>query len=39
MRKIIDLEGVDPLNLYLGGGVGVIYLESDLPRSLEYFVN
>jgi len=39
MRKIKDLEGVDTLNLNLGGGLGVKYLESDLPPSTEYFVN
>jgi len=39
MRKIKDLEGVDTLNLNLGGGLGVKYLESDLPPSIEYFVN
>jgi len=39
MRKIKDLEGVNTLNLNLGGGLGVKYLESDLPPSTEYFVN
>jgi len=39
MKKIKDLEGVDTLNLNLGGGLGVKYLESDLPPSIEYFVN
>ena len=39
MRKIKDLEGIDTLNLNLGGGLGVKYLESDLPPSIEYFVN
>ncbi|GAI23201.1 unnamed protein product, partial [marine sediment metagenome] len=31
MKKIKDLEGIDTLNLNLGGGLGVKYLESDLP--------
>jgi diaminopimelate decarboxylase len=39
MRKIKDLEGIDTLNLDLGGGLGVKYLESDLPPSIENFVN
>ena len=39
MRKIKDLEGIDTLNLNLGGGLGVKYLESELPPSIEYFVN
>jgi len=39
MKKIKDLEGVNTLNLNLGGGLGVKYLESDLPPSIEYFVN
>lgn len=39
MRKIKDLEGTDTLNLNLGGGLGVKYLESDLPPSIENFVN
>ena len=39
IRKIKDLEGVDTLNLNLGGGLGVKYLESDNPPSIEYFVN
>src|SRR4030042_5477123 len=39
IRKIKDLEGVDTLNLDLGGGVGVKYLEAELPPSIEYFVN
>ncbi|MBE3091711.1 MAG: diaminopimelate decarboxylase [Candidatus Atribacteria bacterium] len=39
IRKIKDLEGVDTLNLNLGGGLGVKYLESDLPPSIENFVN
>lgn len=39
IRKIKDLEGVDTLNLNLGGGLGIKYLESDLPPSIENFVN
>lgn len=39
MRKIKDLWGIDTLNLNLGGGLGVKYLESDLPPSIENFVN
>lgn len=39
MRKIKDLEGIDTLNLNLGGGLGVKYLESELPPSIENFVN
>jgi len=39
IRKIKNLEGVDTLNLNLGGGLGVKYLESDLPPSIENFVN
>jgi diaminopimelate decarboxylase len=39
MRKIKDLEGIDTLNLNLGGGLGEKYLESDLPPSIENFVN
>ena len=39
IRKIKDLEGVDTLNLNLGGGLGVKYLASDLPPSIENFVN
>ncbi len=39
MRKIKDLEGIETLNLNLGGGLGVKYLESDLPPSIENFVN
>jgi diaminopimelate decarboxylase len=37
--KIKELEGVDTLNLNLGGGLGVKYLESDLPPSIENYVN
>jgi len=39
IRKIKDLKGVDTLNLSLGGGLGAKYLESDLPPSIENFVN
>jgi diaminopimelate decarboxylase len=39
IRKIKDLEGVGTLNLNLGGGLGVKYLESDSPPSIENFVN
>ncbi|MEA2087074.1 MAG: diaminopimelate decarboxylase [Candidatus Caldatribacteriota bacterium] len=39
IRKIKDLKGIDTLNLNLGGGLGVKYLESDSPPSIEYFVN
>ncbi len=39
IRKIKDLEGIDTLNLNIGGGLGVKYLESDLPPSIENFVN
>jgi len=38
-RKIKDIEGIDTPNLNLGGGLGVKYLESDLPPSIENFVN
>jgi len=37
--KIKELEGVDTLNLNLGGGLGAKYLEVDLPPSIENFVN
>lgn len=39
IRKIKDLERVDTLNLNLGGGLGVKYLQSDQPPSIENFVN
>ncbi|HER24605.1 MAG TPA: diaminopimelate decarboxylase [Candidatus Atribacteria bacterium] len=39
IKKIKDWEGVDTLNLNLGGGLGVKYLESDQPPSVENFVN
>jgi diaminopimelate decarboxylase len=39
MRKIKDLWGIDTTNFNLGGGLGVKYLESDLPPSIEDFVN
>ena len=39
MGKIKSLWGIDSPNLDLGGGLGVKYLESDEPPSIEYFVN
>ena len=39
MRKIKDLEGINTLNLNLGGGLGVKYIKSDQPPSIENFVN
>jgi len=39
IAKIKELEGVDTLNLNLGGGLGAKYLEVDLPPSIENFVN
>ncbi len=39
IRKIKDLWGIDTPNLNLGGGLGAKYLESDLPPSIENFVN
>ena len=39
IRKIKSLWGIDSPNLDLGGGLGVKYLESDTPPSIEYFVN
>jgi len=39
IRKIKSLSGIDSPNLDLGGGLGVKYLESDTPPSIEYFVN
>ena len=39
IKKIKGLWEIDTLNLNLGGGLGVKYLESDLPPSIEYFVN
>lgn len=39
MRKIKSLWGIDSPNLDLGGGLGVKYLESDTPPSIEYFVS
>ncbi len=39
IKKIKDLEGIDTPNLNLGGGLGVKYLESDSPPSIENFVN
>jgi len=39
IQKIKDLEGINTPNLNLGGGLGVKYLESDSPPSIENFVN
>ncbi len=39
IRKIKNIEGIDTPNLNLGGGLGVKYLGSDLPPSIENFVN
>ena len=39
IKKIKSLSGIDSTNLDLGGGLGVKYLESDTPPSIEYFVN
>ena len=39
IKQIKDLWGIDTLNLNLGGGLGVKYLESDQPPSIENFVN
>ena len=39
IKQIKDLWGIDTLNLNLGGGLGAKYLESDLPPSIENFVN
>ncbi len=39
MRKIKDLWGIDTPNLNLGGGLGVKYISSDSPPSIEDFVN
>ncbi|MDD5015946.1 MAG: diaminopimelate decarboxylase [Atribacterota bacterium] len=39
MKKIKSLWEIDSPNLDLGGGLGVKYLESDTPPSIEYFVN
>ncbi|GAI37954.1 unnamed protein product, partial [marine sediment metagenome] len=39
IRKIKDIEGIDTPNLNLGGGLSVKYLGSDLPPSIENFVN
>jgi len=39
IKKIKSLWGIDSPNLDLGGGLGVKYLESDTPPSIEYFVN
>lgn len=39
IKNIKDLEGIDTPNLNLGGGLGVKYLESESPPSIENFVN
>jgi len=39
IKQIKDLWGIDTPNLNLGGGLGVKYLESDSPPSIENFVN
>ena len=39
IKQIKNIWGIDTQNLDLGGGLGVKYLESDLPPSMEYFVN
>jgi diaminopimelate decarboxylase len=39
IKKIKGLWEIDTPNLNLGGGLGVKYLESDLPPSIENFVN
>ena len=39
IKQIKNLWGIDTPNLNLGGGLGVKYIESDLPPSIEYFVN
>jgi len=39
IKEIKNIWGIDTPNLNLGGGLGVKYLESDLPPSIEYFVN
>jgi len=39
MKQIKDLWGIDTPNLNLGGGLGVKYLKSDQPPSIEKFVN
>ncbi|MBA7511951.1 Diaminopimelate decarboxylase [subsurface metagenome] len=39
IRQIKDLYHIDTPKLDLGGGLGIKYLESDTPPSIEYFVN
>jgi len=39
IKQVKNLWGIDTPNLNLGGGLGAKYLESDLPPSIEYFVN
>jgi diaminopimelate decarboxylase len=39
IKKIKDIEGIDTPNLNLGGGLGVKYIKSDSPPSIENFVN
>ncbi len=39
IRQIKDLYQIDTPKLDLGGGLGIKYLESDMPPSIEYFVN
>ncbi len=39
IKQIRDRWGIDTPNLNLGGGLGVKYLESDQPPSIENFVN
>jgi diaminopimelate decarboxylase len=39
IKQIKNLWGIDTPNLDLGGGLGVKYLDSDTPPSIEYFVN
>jgi len=39
IREIKDLYHIDTPKLNLGGGLGIKYLKSDTPPSIEYFVN
>ncbi|MEA1939363.1 MAG: diaminopimelate decarboxylase [Candidatus Caldatribacteriota bacterium] len=39
IRKIKNLYHIETAKLNLGGGLGIKYLESDSPPSIEYFVN
>jgi len=39
IRKIKDLYAIDTPKLDLGGGLGIKYLESDMPPSITHFVN